>query len=158
MDVHMEWQFINIRCDEPANIISDVIMSAMASQITGILIVCSTVCSDTDQRKHQSSTPLAFVREIHPWPVVSPHKRQITRKMFPLDYVIMIRPETCALIPSQRASNAENVSTWLRQNDSTLNLCVLFILRVEWGMAPVEDNHHLVRWQVSGTPLALCLL
>ena len=34
---------------------SDVIMSAMASQITGVLIVCLNVCSVADQRKHQSS-------------------------------------------------------------------------------------------------------
>ena len=50
-------------------------MSVMASEITGISIVCSTVCSGTDQRKHQSSVSLAFVREIHWWPVDSPHKR-----------------------------------------------------------------------------------
>ena len=36
-------------------------MSAMASQITGVLIVCSAVCSGADQRKHQSSTSLDFV-------------------------------------------------------------------------------------------------
>ena len=29
----------------------------------------STVCSGVDQRKHQSSTPLAFGRGIHRWPV-----------------------------------------------------------------------------------------
>ena len=40
-------------------------MSAMASQITGVSIVYSTVCSDTDQRKHQSSALLAFVRGSH---------------------------------------------------------------------------------------------
>ena len=37
-------------------------MSVMASQITGVSIVCSSVCSGADQRKHQSSTPLVFVR------------------------------------------------------------------------------------------------
>ena len=30
-------------------------MSAMASQITGVRIVYSTVCSGADNRKHQSS-------------------------------------------------------------------------------------------------------
>ena len=35
----------------------------MASQITDISIVCSSVYSDADQKKHQSSTSLAFVRE-----------------------------------------------------------------------------------------------
>ena len=38
---------------------SDVIMSVMTSQITGVLIICSTVCSGTDQRKHQSSASRA---------------------------------------------------------------------------------------------------
>ena len=33
----------------------DVIMSAMASQIPSISMVCSTVCSGADQRKYQSS-------------------------------------------------------------------------------------------------------
>ena len=42
-----------------------------------------------DQRKHQSSTSLAFARGIHRWPVNSPHKRPVTRKMFPFDDVIM---------------------------------------------------------------------
>ena len=41
-------------------------MSAMVSQITGISIDCSTVCS-ADQRRHQSSASLAFVRGIHRW-------------------------------------------------------------------------------------------
>ena len=54
----------------------DIIMTAKVSQITGVSIVCSTICSGADQRKHQSSASLAFARGI----------------------------------PSQRASNAENVS------------------------------------------------
>ena len=59
-------------------------MGAVASQITSLTIVYSTVNSDADQRKHQSSTPLAFVRGIHRGPVNSPHKWPVTRKMFPL--------------------------------------------------------------------------
>ena len=43
-----------------------------------------------DQRKHQSSASLAFVRGIHRWPVNSPHKGPVTRKMFPFDDVIML--------------------------------------------------------------------
>ena len=68
---------------------SDVIMSAMASQITSVTIVYSTVCSDADQTTHQSSASLAFVREIHRWPVNSPPKGPVTRKMFSFDGVIM---------------------------------------------------------------------
>ena len=69
---------------------ADVIMSAIASQITGVSIVYSTVCSDADRRKHQSSTSPAFVKEIHRWPVNFPHKGPVTRKVFPFDDVIMI--------------------------------------------------------------------
>ena len=65
-------------------------MSAMASQITGVSIVYPTICSGEDQRKHQSSASLAFVREIHRWPVNSPHKEPVAEKMLPFDDVIMI--------------------------------------------------------------------
>ena len=64
-------------------------MGAVASQITSLTIVYSTVYSDADQRKHQSSASLAFVRGIHRGPVTSPHKWPVTRKMFPFDDVIM---------------------------------------------------------------------
>ena len=43
----------------------DVIMGTIVSQITGFTIVYSAVYSGADQRKHQSSTSLAFVRGIH---------------------------------------------------------------------------------------------
>ena len=64
-------------------------MSTMASQITSLTIVYSSVYSDADQRKHQSSASLAFVRRIHRRPVNSPHKWPVTRKMFPFVDVIM---------------------------------------------------------------------
>ena len=67
----------------------DVIMGAIASQITSLTIVYSTVYSGADQRKHQSSASLAFVRGIHRGPVNSPHKWPVTREMFPFDDVIM---------------------------------------------------------------------
>ena len=67
----------------------DVIMGAIASQITSLMIVYSIVYSGTGQRKHQSSASLAFVREIHRGLVSSPHKGSVTRKMFPFDDVIM---------------------------------------------------------------------
>ena len=68
----------------------DVIMSMMASQISGVSIVYSTVCLDADQIKHQSPASLAFVRGIHQWPVNSLHKGPVTRKMFPFDDIIML--------------------------------------------------------------------
>ena len=68
---------------------SDVIMGAMASQITSLTIVYSTVYSGADQRKYQSSTSLAFVRGIHWWTANSQHKWPVSRIMFPFDDVIM---------------------------------------------------------------------
>ena len=72
------------------NLFNDVITSTMASQINSRTNVYPTVYLGTDQRKHQSSASLAFLR----WPVTgnSPHKGPVTRKMFPFDDVIMFYP------------------------------------------------------------------
>ena len=87
----------------------------MASQITGISNLCSTVC--LDQRKYQSSASLAFAKGIHRWPMDSPNKGQVTRKMFPFDYVIMgVVCVTQALgsrrKPPYRQGNNNNIMTW----------------------------------------------
>ena len=83
-------EFNSISCMNIPHIhYGDVIMDVLASQITSLAIVFSTVHSGADQRKHQSSASLAFVRGIHRRPVNSPHKWPVTRKMFPFDYVIM---------------------------------------------------------------------
>ena len=66
-------------------------MGAMASQITSLTIVYPTVYSGADKKKHQSSAWLAFVRGIHRWPVKSPHKWPVTRKMFPFIDAIMLQ-------------------------------------------------------------------
>ena len=76
----------------------DVIMSTIASQITSLTIVYSTIYSGADQSKHQSSASLAFVWGIHRGPVNSPHKWPVTRKMFPFDDVIM----TCSFYVCNR--------------------------------------------------------
>ena len=91
----------------------DVIMGVTASQITSLMIVYSIIHSGTDQRKHQSSVSLAFVRGIHRWPVNSPHKRPVTRKMFTFDDVIML-------------------SLALFWGDSTGHLRIPIHLRVMW--------------------------
>ena len=75
---------------------SDAIMSAMASQITCVSIICLIICSGADQRKYQSSASMAFGRGMHQWLVDFPHKGIVTRKMFPFDDVIM---HTIASVP-----------------------------------------------------------
>ena len=88
----------------------DVIMGTMASQITSLTIVFSTVYSDADQRKHQSSASLAFMRGIHR----SPHKWPVTRKMFPFDDVIM-----CLLVcvHFECCSSCQYLALYVAHND-----------------------------------------
>ena len=68
---------------------SDVIMSTMASQITDILIVCSTICSGTAQRKHQKLHVTGLCEGNSPVIGEFPHKGPVMWKMFPFDDVIM---------------------------------------------------------------------
>ena len=76
-------------CNRSDCMYSDVIMSAMASRITGVSTVYSTFYSGADQRKHQSSASLALGGNS---PVTGEY-------------------------PVQMASNTENVSNWLRRHD-----------------------------------------
>ena len=62
----------------------DVIMTTIASQITSLTIVYSTVYSDADQSKHQSSASLAFVWGIHRDRWIPRTKGQLRGKCFHL--------------------------------------------------------------------------
>ena len=62
----------------------DVTMTTMASQITSLTIVYSTVYSDADQRKHQSYASLAFVWGIHRDRWIPRTKGQLRGKCFHL--------------------------------------------------------------------------
>ena len=85
----------------------DVIMTMLAFQITSLTVVYSIVYSGVNQRKHQSSASLAFVREIHRGPVNFPHKWPVTRKMFPFDDVIMEMTSSGPdALPSPKYTNA----------------------------------------------------
>ena len=63
---------------------NDVIMTTIASQITSLAVVYSTVYSDEDQRKHQSSASLAFVWGIHRYRWIPRTKGQLRGKCFHL--------------------------------------------------------------------------
>ena len=94
-----------------------VIMSAMASQITSLAILYSTVYSGADQRNHQSSASLAFVRGIHRLPVNS-HKWPVTRKRFPFDDVILYN---------------------LKQHLIIATYCRYWLVTL-WGLAVLKDH------------------
>ena len=92
----------------------DVITESMASQITSLTIVYSTVYLDAYQRKYQSSASLAFVRGNHRVPMNSLHKWPLTRKMSPFDDVIMYcagRGTTISLDMLRLVYNLVNVTT-----------------------------------------------
>ena len=90
LDYHGSISNVVCDCDLRCHNYDDVIIGAMASQITSLTIVYSAVYSDADQTKHQSSAPLAVVRGIHRGPMNSQHQWPVTRKMFPFDDVIRI--------------------------------------------------------------------
>ena len=132
------WLFV------PQGNYSDDIIKMITSQITGILIVCSTVCSGANQRKHGSSISWAFVREIHQWPVDCPHKGPVTWKMFPFDDVIMVAVTVLIVFdearhevpaPSQGQEITPNTNAflyylkWILQEKGLIqdNICELYI-------------------------------
>ena len=88
-----------------------VTMGAIATQITSLTIVYSTVYSDAIQRKHQSSASLAFVRgvpvtgefPVHRW---IPRTGPVTRKMFPFDDVIIVQCVSLYMIASHTTLEA----------------------------------------------------
>ena len=87
-------------------------MGTTVSQITSLTIVYSTVFSDRDERKHQSSASLAFVWGIHRWPVNSPHKWPVTRKMFPFNDVIMTK--WCRMLTARLHNSIANAQGLLQ--------------------------------------------
>ena len=92
---------------------SAVIMGAMASQIISLNIVYSTVYSGADQRKHQSSASLAFQRGIHRWPVNSPHKGPVTRKIILFDDVIMNKGWVQQVIYTREFTKNTVILSWI---------------------------------------------
>ena len=84
---------------------NDVIMGAMASQITSLMTVYSTVYSGANERKHQSSASLAFVRGIHRWPANSPHKCPVTRK------IVQLMTSSCLCLKWRHGSLSYFIST-----------------------------------------------
>ena len=91
---------------------NDVIMSTMASQITSLtMIVCSTVYSGVYKKTQQSFASLASVQGTHRRPVNSPQKGPVTRKMFPLDDVIMIQI-TISNLSGHHANQYPACSLW----------------------------------------------
>ena len=87
-------------------------MGTVASQITSLTIVYSTVYSGADQGKHYSSASLAFVQGIHRWQVNS---------------------------PTQMASNVENVSIWWCHHAILHHYLIGLLSRTSKGMLTTQS-------------------
>ena len=83
-------------------------MSAMASQITGVYIVCSTLFFRRRSKKTSKLSVTGFFRGIQRWSMDSPHKKPVTRKMFPVDDVAMCiwNSLRCSTPKMRRIANA----------------------------------------------------
>ena len=142
-------------------------MGTIASQITSLTIVFSTAYSDADQRKHQSSASLAFVRGIHRGPVNSSHKCPVTRKVFPFDDVIMTYkgwsippyPLPYRWIGSRYSTpvidNVENVQTEITYFDGTYSLVITRDVRTGDSQDLDLDKDLYMMFPVGGGPISV---
>ena len=136
----------------------DVIMIAIASQITGVSIVCSVVCSGVDQRKYQSSSSLVFVRGIHPLLVDSPNKGPVTWKMFPFNDVFMRKLPTKRKRKTRKMTHVTHVP-WCMSGSLSCNdgenvpgipgACAPAILRIWQEAHYVHFGTHDSKWPLS---------
>ena len=135
---------------------SDVKMGTIASQITSLTTVYTTVYAGADQRKHQSSASLAFVRGIRRGPGNSTHKWSVTRKMFPFDDVIMatsrltrtndgtVFPNLCFTRP-QLLSYGDVLFNWVVPIWQEINAKYILKQKIEcwfyeWGLGKARSN------------------
>ena len=140
-------------------------MGGMASQIISLPIVYSTIYSDTDQRKHQSSASLAFVRGIHRWPVNSPHKWPVTQKMFPYDDVIMLKQHKQIQI-SHNLDNHWVCWNWCNLREICIEITLkLFLTMISLNLSVLSssDKHifsgiFIQRWYFGNTVKCIALI
>ena len=108
------WPSVSIRKVSEVPYYIDVIMSVKSPASR---LLTQPFIHGAGQRKHQSSESLAFVSGIHRWPVNSPHKGPVMRKLFPFDDVIIplmiVSPirkifELSFKAPSDALENLEN--------------------------------------------------
>ena len=125
-------------------------MRVMTSRITGVSIVFSAVCSGADQRIHQRSASLAFVRGIHHWVVDCQHKGSVMRKMFPFDDVIMKMNERRVESGPEfwHNNNQGNHPLLIYSNDRLIIIvplmCIFFDLHQICNTITVASYEHLI--------------
>ena len=116
----------------------DFIMTTITSQITSLTVVYSTVYSDADQRKHQSSASLAFVWGIHRDRWIPRTKGQLRGKCFHLMTSSCIGPDN-GLARNRRqtitCTNADPLHWHIYAplwNDELINVLYIFAHYTFW--------------------------
>ena len=137
---------------------NDVIMTTIASQITSLTAVYSTVYSDVRRSK---KTPKLRVTGLwmgnSPGPVNSPHKGPVTRKMFPFDDVII--STTCTISVMRSDIKCKEIFTFSRicsarkgltRWSGVTHICVgkLTIIDFDNGLSP--DGRQATIWTSVG--------
>ena len=120
---------------------NDVIMSPMASQITSLTIVYSTVYSGADQKKHQSSASLVFMRGIHRWPVNCPTKGQWRGNCFHLmtsscddsPWFLLPHDSSCRPFPQTMPSVVEKMGLFLRNELKQFSAKINLFSNKKWA-------------------------
>ena len=136
---------------------NDVIMGPIASQITSFTIVYSIVYSDTDQRKHQSSSSLAFVRgefsaqmasyaeNVYIW--WRHHGTRLNRQVIPFPIFISFRRDTnyrqdpnisCTLVGNRSVVHSDVVgaSSPVGASSTTSSFSTKHLASMDWA----KDN------------------
>ena len=124
-------------------------MSTVASQITGVSIVCSAVCADADQRKHQSSVLLAFLRGIHR----SPKNVSIWwRNHGQNHYMVWIFPKACKLLYSaHKETQQTKVKKIKHYTDVIMSVMASFITSLTTVYSIVYSDEDLRKHQSSAS-------
>ena len=99
----------------------------------------SAVYSGEDQRRHQSSVSLAFVRGIHRWPANSPHKGPVTWKMYPFDDVIVMYSQVARSV-LYIETGEEKERAWVKQLGIRTLLIIQFFYWFDYIMIVNDCN------------------
>ena len=127
-------------------------MTTMASQITSLTVVYTTVYSDADKKKTSKLRVTGLCAGNSPGPVNSPHKGPVTRKMFPFDDVIMNALRLDNAYPDSKVHGANMGPIWGRQDPGgphvgPMNLPIWVYITVKWLIIDTGYNLSPVRRQ-----------
>ena len=125
-------------------------MTTMASEITSLTVVYSTVYSNADQRKHQSSASLAFVWGIHRDRWIPRTKGQLRGKCFHLMTSSWCMKTTAVFTASVKGCSVRDVLLLMRitLNASSLTLCFLD-QNVLMGFMTIQTRLLIWQWLIG---------